>query len=107
MAIILLFSLLAIHSSQSLDIVLTVLVRLLLTSATPICGNALLSFGIQSQSPFFSFHLSTTGCYYPGRLPVPRSFRQEAANLGLEIVADEYILGVDSVPNVPNLEEVQ
>ena len=40
------------------------------------------------------------------RLPVPRSFRQEVANLGIEIVADEYILGVDSVPNVPNLQEV-
>ena len=40
------------------------------------------------------------------RLPVPRSFRQEAASLNLEIVADEYIVSVDSVQNVPNLEEV-
>jgi hypothetical protein len=40
------------------------------------------------------------------KLPVPRSFRKEAADLGLEIVADEYILGVDSVQDVPNLEEL-
>ncbi|XP_062518112.1 uncharacterized protein LOC134193301 isoform X2 [Corticium candelabrum] len=40
------------------------------------------------------------------KLPVPRSFRQEAASLNLEIVADEYIVSVDSVQNVPNLEEV-
>jgi hypothetical protein len=72
-----------------------------------ILGYSFDRFG-QALAHFCHTHMwKRIAVIWNSKLPVPRSFRKEAADLGLEIVADEYILGVDSVQDVPNLEEVQ